>query len=350
MSVQALAGYDAAVHGLAVAARADRARVRVTGRDPVGMLEGVITNRIPEPARAAVDQGTRGSALYAAVLTPKGKMVTDLRVVRGPRSDEDGLLLDVPASALAGALAHFGRYLPPRFARAADVSAVTAQLTVAGPRAAEWLARDALGLRVEGRELGALAENEWVWLGAGGAGVLVIRSGDLAATGFDVLTDAETAAALERGARAADGAALSPAELDVLRIEAGRPTWGAELGEDTLPPEAGIDARAIDHSKGCYTGQEVIVRIRDRGHVNRRLRGIRLGAAPLPVRGTELWAEGRDRPVGVVTSAAASPRAGEGLALGYVRREVKARDGLRLGTSSGPSVSVAELGEGWWRL
>jgi folate-binding protein YgfZ len=349
MAVQALAGYDAAVHGLAIATRPDRARVRVTGRDPVKMLEGVITNRIPEPPRSDGTEVTRGHALYAAVLTPKGKMVADLRVVRGPRSDEEGLLLDVPAAALGGLLGHLGRYLPPRLARTADASAGTAQLTVAGPRAADWLTRDALGLRIEASELRALAENEWVWMDAGGPGVLVIRSAELDTPSFDVVADADTAEALVQRARAVDGAGLTPAELDVLRIEAGRPAWDADLGEDTLPPEAGIDGRAIDHTKGCYTGQEVIVRIRDRGHVNRRLRGIRLGAAPLPARGTELWSEGRDRPVGAITSAAASPRAGEGLALGYVRREVEAPGEVRLGSAEGPVVRVVELGEGWWR-
>ena len=137
--------------------------------------------------------------------------------------------------------------------------------------------------------------------------------------------------------------------LDVLRVEAGRPAWGSDLDDTTIPPEAGIDARAIDHAKGCYTGQEVIVRIRDRGHVNRKLRGLRLGNAPLPGRGVELWVGGRDQPVGAITSAVVSPRAGEGLALGYLRREVEAPGEVRLGTPDGPRVTVLELGPDWWR-
>jgi folate-binding protein YgfZ len=349
MTVAALAGYDAALHSLAVARRTDRARVRLTGRDPVAMLLGVITNRIPEPPSGAGTEGARGQALYAAVLTPKGRMVAELRVVRGPRGDEEGLLIETPAAALPGLLEHFGRYLPPRFARAADVSADVGHLTVAGPRAADWLARDALGLRVEAGELDALAEDQWIWVDAGGPGVLVMRGGGIAANSFDVIADVATTEALTRLGRNAGGAALPLEELDVLRIEAGRPAWGNELNAETIPPEAGIDARAIDHTKGCYTGQEVIVRIRDRGHVNRRLRGIRLGGAPLPALGTEIWAPGRDRAIGVVTSAAASPRAGAGLALGYARRELEVPAEARLGSLDGPVVQVVELGEDWWR-
>jgi folate-binding protein YgfZ len=347
MTAVAGAGYDAALHGLAVAVRPDRARLRVTGRDPVGMLQGVVTNRIPDPPGATELGVTRGRARYAAVLTPKGRMIADLRVVRGPKSDADGLLLDAPAAAGLELFEHLRRVLPPRLARTAGCADI--QLTVAGPRAAEWLSRDALGLRVETSELVGLAEDEWVWVDTGAAGTLVIRNGALAAESFDVLTDEPVARSLASLARAAGGISLPAEELDALRIEAGRPAWGSELDEETLPPEAGIDARAIDHTKGCYTGQEVIVRIRDRGHVNRTLRGFRLGAAPLPPRGAELWIDGRDRPVGSVTSSAASPRAGEGLALGYLRREVEVPGDVRLGGPAGPVARAVELGPGWWR-
>ena len=92
------------------------------------------------------------------------------------------------------------------------------------------------------------------------------------------------------------------------------------MDEDTIPVEAGIHERAIDYAKGCYTGQEVIVRIRDRGHVNRTLRQLMLGDVPTPKPGTELFAEGSDKPVGRVTSAVQSPKFGQTVALGYVKR------------------------------
>ena len=343
-------GYQAALVGAAVAARPDRSRLRVTGRDPVGMLQGILTNRVPEPAQTVSPGVTRGRALYAAVLTPKGKMVTDLRVVRGPRGEEERLLLDAPTGGLFGLLAHLGRYVPPRFARTADVTAATGSLTVAGPEAPALLSRDGLGLRVEAAQLSALTEDEWLWVDAGAAGVLVLRSGELATPSFDVVADWTTCEALARVLVEGGAAPLTLAELAVLRVEAGRPAWGSDMDEDTIPPEAGIDGRAIDHTKGCYTGQEVIVRIRDRGHVNRRLSGLRLGSGPLPGRGTELWAEGQDRPVGSVTTAVASPRAGGGLALGYLRRAVEVPGDVLVGGPDGPRAGAAPLdGEEWWR-
>ena len=337
-------GYRAALEGTAVALRTDRARIRVTGRDPVGILQGIITNRVPEPA-VLVDGVARGQANYAAVLTPKGRMVSDLRAVRGPREDE-GLLLELPAAALPGLLVHLGKYVPPRLARARDVTAETEELTVVGPGAATLLSREALGLRIEAAELDRLAEDAWVWIDSG---VLVMRGGELAAPSFDVLADRATAKALVERLREEGAARIEEADLRVLRLEAGRRGWGAELDENTLLPEAGIDGRAIDHTKGCYTGQEVIVRIRDRGHVNRRLCGLRLGEWELPAAGTELWLEGREKSVGVVTSAVTSPRAGGGLALGYVRREVMVPGEVRLGAPDGPRVQAVSAEGEWWR-
>jgi folate-binding protein YgfZ len=96
------------------------------------------------------------------------------------------------------------------------------------------------------------------------------------------------------------------------------------MNEDTLPPEAGIEDRAIDHKKGCYTGQEVIVRIRDRGHVNRVLTRLELGDMPTPTAGTELRSvDGSGKVVGRITSAVQSPKHGGVLALAYVGRGVE---------------------------
>ena len=117
-----------------------------------------------------------------------------------------------------------------------------------------------------------------------------------------------------------------PAGLGVwstLRVEAGRPVFGLDMDDGTLPPEAGIVERAIDQTKGCYTGQEIIVRIRDRGHVNKALRRLELGDVPAPARGTELLApDGSGKVVGEIRSAVQSPRFGGTIALAYIRRGV----------------------------
>ena len=334
-----------------MADRPDRAFVRVVGRDPVGMLEGILTSRIPEGPAPGDDGLRRGQGGYSAALTPKGRMVTDLHVVHGPR-DDDGLLLELAASALDGFLAHLGRFLPPRLARAFDDTGRIRTLTVAGPEAAALLTREALGLCLDEHELTALAEDAWVWVDISGAGILVMRSGELATTTFDVIADTANITALRERLIEAGAARLELTDRDTLRVEAGRPAWGSELDERTLPPEAGIDVRAIDHTKGCYTGQEVIVRIRDRGHVNRHLRGLKLGGTTLVEPNAQLWVPGRDAPVGTMTTAVSSPRAGELLGLAYLRREVEVPGEVCVGGAEGPVVTVVGLqardGREWW--
>ena len=387
-------GYRAALEGLAVHRRADRAAVRVGGRAPVRMLEGVLTSTIPSAERR-VEPGVReGRAWYSTLLTPKGRMVSDLRVLRldgaaerpaaatdgaaadrprppapgggapaasmmrgpamapGPGDGSEALLLDLPAEALDGVLEHFGRFLPPRFAEVEDVSDGWALITVMGPEAADRLSLRAAGLRVDVEALAALREGEYRHVDAGaGDGVRIVRNADVAATAFDVLADPQTADALRRTLLSDDGAVeMERATYDILRVEAGRPAFGVDMDRETIPVEAGLGERAIDHSKGCYTGQEVIVRIRDRGRVNRTLRGLRLGAADgLPLPGTDLFAPDvrGDREAGCVTSVAESPRMGP-VALAYVRREVASGGAVRVGAPDGPEARVAELeGPGW---
>jgi folate-binding protein YgfZ len=115
--------------------------------------------------------------------------------------------------------------------------------------------------------------------------------------------------------------------LEVLRIEAAVPQWGADMDESTIPNEAGLEARAISYDKGCYIGQETIARIKTYGHVNRQLAQMALTGESVPTRGDRIFAE--EREVGQVTSATRSTRLGKSLALGYVRREF-AKAGIKL--------------------
>ena len=117
-------------------------------------------------------------------------------------------------------------------------------------------------------------------------------------------------------------ATIDAEALEVLRIEGAVPKWGVDMDENTIPNEAGLEARAISYDKGCYIGQETIARIKTYGHVNRRLVQIAIAGETIPVRGDKLLADGRE--VGQVTSAVRSSRLGKPLALGYVRREFAA--------------------------
>jgi len=316
--------YAAATQAAAVFDRSARTRVTVTGRAPAQMLNGVLTGTMPEEPAAVAPEVLGGRATYHAVLTPKGKTITDLWCVRQGDEERDGFLLDVPERGREGLLAHVGKFLPPRLARAEDVSGSTASLAVVGPEAAALLARLALGLRVDATGLSALEEGGWRLAGSSvPGGLVVMRSMDVWPEAFVVTGPAGSVEAL-RGTLAAAGAEPGDTEAwTTLRLEAGRPEYGVDMDEDTIPVEAGIHQRAIDYGKGCYTGQEVIVRIRDRGHVNRSLRLLMLGDEPPPAPGTELFVAGADKPAGAVTSAVRSPRFRQTIALAYVRRGVE---------------------------
>lgn len=128
-------------------------------------------------------------------------------------------------------------------------------------------------------------------------------------------------------------------QLDILRIEAGIPKWGADMDENTIPNEAGLEARAISYDKGCYIGQETIARIKTYGHVNRHLVQLRLDGGAVPAHGTKILDGNKE--VGAVTSAVQSTRFGAPVALGYVRCEL-AKPGVVV-TVSGNQAEVIKL-------
>lgn len=336
------AEYEAARSGVVVAERSDRSFIRVHGRDPVKMVQGLISNDIAgAPASRAV---------YATVLTPKGKMVADLRVVR--RGAE--LLLETDRAAADGLTAHLRKFVPPLFARFEAADDAWSELGLYGPAAVDVLHKvfgvDAAGVAEDAVVEAALPEAERVRaddeMGASGetpsnATALVVGTSYYGVPGYDLWVPALQAAEVWRALTEAGARPAGHATLDVLRIEAGCPRWGAELTEGTIPLEAGLRERAISETKGCYTGQEVIIRILHRGHVNWKLRRLRLGDVAAPARETPLIDAGTGKQVGRVTSAAWSPRDGEMIGLGYVRREVEPGSSVvRLGSVDGGPVDV----------
>jgi len=314
--------YAAAIQGTALFDRGHRTRLAVKGRAPTKMLSGVLTGVMP--AQPTVAGGVwKGRSTYHAVLTPKGKMVSDLWATLLGADDSAGYLLDVPVAGSTGLTAALAKVLPPRFAAVTDVSAATAHITAVGPGAAALVSRLALGLRVEADELSALAEGDWRAVDDPAASVRVERTAEVWPAAYSLVGPASAVAPLWKALVDAGARPSGNAVWSILRVEAGRPVFGTDMDEDTLPPEAGIEDRAIDDKKGCYTGQEVIVRIRDRGHVNRHLTRLELGDVPTPTAGTELQAgDGSGKAVGRITSAVQSPKHGGVLALAYVARGV----------------------------
>ena len=305
-----------------------RTVLRVWGRDPVKMIHGLATGDITaaSPERA----------VYTAFLTAKGRMVADARVLLLPGHQEPPeLLLATDPGAATGLVEHLRKFIPPLFARFEDVSAEWRVIGVYGEGASRAATAGAAAAGMAGTLSPDAMEDE---IGATSVSppAAAVRSAETGGDGWDLLVPASAAEAVQGALLDAGAVAGTEAELEPLRIAAGRPRWGAELTGDVIPLEAGLE-RAISQTKGCYTGQEVIIRILHRGHVNRHLRALELPVGSAA--GTELFEPGNDRPRGVVTSAA-----DDGRGLGYVRREIEPPAELRAGSPDGPPVRVTALG------
>jgi folate-binding protein YgfZ len=342
--------YDAALWGAAAGFRLERRALTVTGKAPGDMLNGILSNSPPPPLSGEEGGVSQGIVRYSALLTHKGRVVTDLRWLRDPK---DGFLLDLPHLGFEGALAHFRKFLPPRLAKVEDVSSHVSHLTLLGPELPSTLAKvwPKVGFPGSPEGMAELKEEEELVFPWTGSGTLrVSGNGDTHTNGWNLIIPAESAEALWKELDSAGAIPLTERTLTVLRVEKGRPAYGTDMDEETILLEAGIQGRAVDDTKGCYTGQEVVIRIRDRGHVNKELRGMLLGDAPLPRPGQELFAAGGEKSVGWITSAVASPAFRQNIALGYLKRSVSPGDRINLGEEDGPEAEVRALGDDGWVL
>jgi tRNA-modifying protein YgfZ len=345
------AEYAAAIQGAAVVDRSHRALLCLSGRSPARMLTGIVSGSMPPEPFDAGDGARKGRTEYSTILTPKGKLITDLRLFRLEAGEAGAHLLDLPRAGLDGLLEHLKRYLPPRFARIQELDSPPGLLTVVGPDAVRVLDRQIPGFSTSPGEVESWGEGDEVVLDAEGpVGIRIVRNQDVQPLALDVVAPLPILRTLWKGLVESGVLPAGHGVWETLRIEKGRPEFGQELDRDTLPPEAGIHRRAIDHQKGCYTGQEVIVRIRDRGRVNRHLRGFLLGEQPNPSIGTPLFIEGRDRAAGEIRSVVQSPRFGQTIGMGYLRREAEPPTIAHLGAVDGPTVAVRALTDEGWEL
>ncbi len=299
--------YNAFWHGGALVDRSQRQRLSLIGAGAADSLNGLVTND--------VTQLVAGRGQYAAALSPKGRIVADLRIFR--RAD-GSFLVDAPPRAAEGWLGIVRKYVNPRTARYVDESETTRDLGVFGPRAAEFVA-NVLSIDPEilrAMESHACVETNWM-----GEQLIVARTPELAADGFDVFAGADLANRLHDEIAATGCTAVGLAAWEIARIERGTPEWGLDMDESTLAQEANLDSlHAISYTKGCYTGQETVARVHFRGHVNRHLRGLRFVSVDVPPPLAEIHGE-EDKLLGEVRSSAYSPRQG-GVAIAMLRREV----------------------------
>lgn len=302
--------------GAGLVDRSHRGRLRLTGPKAAEMLAGLVTNDV-----AALRPG---QGLYAAALTPKGKIVADVRAF----VEEEDILVDAPVRAADAWLAMVRKYVNPRLAPTRDESAALRQLGLYGP-AARAAAVAALGGGDAALDaVAALDPYAHRAVEVDGARLVVARVPDLAPLeGFELFVPAEAFDAAWQ--RAVGGGARPVGHLawEIARVEAARPEWGIDIDDNTIPQEANLDAlQAISYTKGCYVGQEVVARLHFRGHVNKYLRAVRLEGETLPPPRTPLVDE-TEKSVGDVRSAVLSPERGA-IGLAMVRREVPA--GARL--------------------
>jgi len=328
------ATYEAARQRAAFIDRSSRGRIIVSGRDRATYLQGLLTNDI-----VALKSG---QGCYAAYLTAQGRMIADLWVYELG----DVILLMVAGDVKDALLARLDALIFSEDVQLGDVTETQVQIAIVGPRAASIVGSL---LKSGASGLDALDEHGSVRSDWQGRQVIVTRISDLGEPGFDLYVErGDAAKGTDRqildSLRQHDVAELDDRAAQAIRIEAGVPLFHRDMDEDTIPLEAGIEARAISQTKGCYVGQEVIVRVLHRGHgrVARRLVGLQLSVGPdaseksVPDAGATVRAD--DREIGHVTSATFSPALKRPIALAYLQR-----DFVQPGTQVSVEGTLAEV-------
>ena len=286
----------------------------MAGKDRASYLQGLLTNDIQAL--------TPGTGCYAAWLTPQGRMITDLHVLESG----DMILLDVPAELSETLVQKLDQFLFTEDVQLAPLSDALRGVWIHGPRGGTILET----VVTDAPPFDSWSDYQHARLTFTGEPIVVVRIDQLGVPGFCAFVAPTHVAAFDAALREAGAVAVGPDALDAVRIEAGYPVFGVDMTAETIPLEAGIEHRAVSFTKGCYVGQEVVIRVLHRGggRVARKLVALRIdGDVPSP--GTKLTAGGRD--VGFVTSAAVSPVLGT-IALGYVHRDF---------TAPGTEVAVA---------
>jgi len=304
-----------------------RAKIAVTGGDRVRWLNGMATNNIRDLAP--------GHGVYAFLLNAQGRIQADLYVFqRG-----DSLLVDTERGQREKVLQLFDHYIIADDVEIADISDKLVALGLTGPESRRVLER--VGIAVP--DLAHLQFADVAWQRAGQhAGqqetVTLLRSGEETGDSWQIWIAREHAADLSdelRGALVKAGAQpTGTAALNLFRISRGIPQFGVDIRERDLPQETG-QTRALNFTKGCYLGQEIVERIRSRGAVHRQFTAFAVEGA-LPEPGAKILAgeDQEEKEVGEITSSALLPLPGgdRPVALGYLRREATGKD-LRAGTA-----------------
>jgi folate-binding protein YgfZ len=282
--------------------------VDLTGPDRVRYLNAIVSNDIK-----TLDQG-RGT--LALLLNPQAHILAELEVYALP----DKLLVLSHASVRERTVATLDKFIIMDDVTLADVTEQVGTIAVEGPRAGTVIS-EACGLALEGFPEHAIAEGK-----IDGVPCHLFRHSHFGEPGAEIVAPREHLPllwpSLYASVHAQHGAAIGTRALNTLRLEAGLPWFPDDFNDTVIPHEAALETTHISFSKGCYTGQEIVERVRSRGQVNRRRVRLKFSSAEPPVPLTRLRTKDAEaKEVGIVTSSAFSPKAGTAIGMAYVRRE-----------------------------
>ncbi|HEV7473344.1 MAG TPA: aminomethyltransferase family protein [Pyrinomonadaceae bacterium] len=286
-----------------------RGRIQVSGTEAVQFLNGLITN---DMKTLAVNRW-----MPAAFPNVQGRLIASVRVIRlkDEALKEKGtgknacptFLIDTEAATQAAVLKNIERFTLAGDFRVTDVTQQTAMISVQGSKATE------LVRAVVGNTAAALEPNEVYATNE----VTVIRSSHTGTLGFDLLVNADQATSWWENLQAAGAQPVGYEALVILRIEAGVPRYGVDMDETNVVTETGLD-EAVSYTKGCYVGQEIIARIKYRGHVAKKLTGLLFDEGGKAEAGAMIKStDGKE--IGRLTSVAFSPQLRRTIALGYLK-------------------------------
>jgi folate-binding protein YgfZ len=273
-------GYTELLHGAALLDLSARGRIRVTGDDRARLLHAMTTNHI--------QQMQPGEGLYAFFLSAQGRILADAYIL----CFDDHFLLDTEPQTREPLFQHLDRYIIADDVTLEDITPETYCLGLEGPKSAE--AAQAAAMPAPNHRC---AHIDW-----GGASVASIAM--TSEHGVRIYGPLARREEVEQALEAAGAVAASAEDAEAARIHNFRPRYGHDITDSSLPQET-QQTHAIHFQKGCYLGQEIVERIRSRGHVNKTLMGFRLEGDAVPAAGAALFAGGKE--AGEVTSAAPSP-------------------------------------------
>lgn len=276
-----------------------------TGRDRTKYLHAITSGNVKDLAQ---DRGT-----LALLLSPQGRILAELEIYALAES----ILVRSHVSLRQQTVGTLKKYILGSQVGLDDATDSLGSFAIEGPKAAEIL-NNLCGIVLS--EVPSMGVRE---IGIGGIFCRMIRRSHFNQPGAEILASRETLPPLWRAAetavRAHGGAPIGMIALNSLRLEANVPWFPLDFNDTMIPHEAAVENTHISYNKGCYTGQEIVERVRSQGRVNRKRVLLKFSAAQPPMPGTKLRANGAD--VGAITSAGYSPALGTAIGMGYARRE-----------------------------